>query len=87
MSVPGPSSVDPPRAEGKLLASAPRRPRPMMAIWGKEDMILTLASGQRLASSIGRQIDHVVEDAGHGIQEDQGPLIGRLVADWLASRP
>jgi haloalkane dehalogenase len=58
-----------------------------MAIWGKEDMILTLASGQRLASSIGRQIDHVVEDAGHGIQEDQGPLIGGLVADWLASRP
>jgi len=29
----------------------------------------------------------LVEDAGHGIQEDQGPLIGRLVAAWLASRP
>jgi haloalkane dehalogenase len=86
MSVPRPGSVDVAATEG-FCAALRADPRPMMAIWGKEDMILTLASGQRLASSIGRQIDHVVEDAGHGIQEDQGPLIGRLVADWLASRP
>jgi haloalkane dehalogenase len=86
MSVPRPGAVDVAATEGfctALRADA----RPMMAIWGKEDLILTLASGHRLASSIGRQIDHVVADAGHGIQEDQGPLVGRLVADWLASRP
>jgi pimeloyl-ACP methyl ester carboxylesterase len=25
-----------------------------------------------------------IEDAGHFLQEDQGELIGNLVADWLA---
>lgn len=57
--------------------------RPMLILWADSDLFLTLASGQRLASRIGRRIDHVIEDAGHALQEDQGPLIGKLIADWL----
>lgn len=60
-----------------------RDPRPMLILWAESDVFLTLASGQRLASRIGRRIDHVIRDAGHGLQEDQGPLIGQLIADWL----
>jgi haloalkane dehalogenase len=59
-------------------------PRPMLMIWGESDLFLTLASGQRLASRIGRTIDHVIEGAGHGLTEDDGELVGRLVAEWLA---
>jgi pimeloyl-ACP methyl ester carboxylesterase len=53
-------------------------------IWAESDLFLTLASGQRLASRIGRHIDHVVRGAGHALPEDEGPLLGRLIADWLA---
>jgi haloalkane dehalogenase len=57
--------------------------RPMVMLWGQEDLILTVASGERLASSIGRRLDHVIPEAGHGLQEDQGPRVGALIADWL----
>lgn len=86
MSLPRPESVDVAATEG-FCAALRADPRPMITIWGKEDLLLTLATGQRLTASIGRRIDHVVPDAGHGIQEDQGPMIGRLIADWLASGP
>jgi haloalkane dehalogenase len=59
--------------------------RPMLILWAEADLFLTLASGQRLASRIGRRIDHVIADAGHALQEDQGPRIGTLIADWLRS--
>jgi haloalkane dehalogenase len=59
--------------------------RPMLMLWGERDLILGLASGQRLAARIGRSIDHVIPDAGHGLQEDQGPMVGELIAGWLLS--
>jgi haloalkane dehalogenase len=59
----------------------------MLILWGQEDLILTVTSGERLASRIGRNIDHLIPHAGHGLQEDQGPLVGSLIADWLRSDP
>ena len=41
------------------------------------------AVGERFAESIGRPAPRTVPDASHFLQEDQGPLIGRLIADWL----
>lgn len=67
----------------RLRAALARDSRPVLMLWGEDDLILTLASGERLASSIGRRIDHVIPDAGHGLQEDQGPTVGRLIAGWL----
>ena len=43
----------------------------------------TLTSAPRPA--IGRPAPVKIEDAGHFLQEDQGPLIGRLIADWLTA--
>lgn len=60
-----------------------RDTRPMLMLWAERDLFLTLASGRRLASRIGRAIDHVIPEAGHAIQEDQGPMIGGLIAEWL----
>ena len=34
---------------------------PMLFVWGKLDMVLTLASGQRMASRMGRKLDHVAQ--------------------------
>jgi haloalkane dehalogenase len=56
---------------------------PVLILWAELDAVLTLATGQRLASAIGRRIDHVIPGAGHGLQEDQGELVGSLIADWL----
>ncbi len=60
-----------------------RDPRPVLMLWGRDDLVLTVTSGERLASRIGRNLDHVIPDAGHGLQEDQGPLVGSLIAEWL----
>jgi haloalkane dehalogenase len=59
--------------------------RPKLMLWGERDLVIGLAVGQRLASQIGHRIDHVIPDAGHGIQEDQGPMVGALIAGWLRS--
>jgi haloalkane dehalogenase len=88
MSVPRLGPNDPPPAAYRDISEGLRADsRPILILWGQDDLILTLASGERLASSIGRTIDHVIPDAGHGLQEDQGPLVGRLIAEWLESSP
>jgi haloalkane dehalogenase len=85
MSVPR-SDDEPALAAADALCAAVRNdPRPILTLWGERDLILTLASGQRLASRIGRRIDHVIPEAGHGLQEDQGPMIANLIAEWLES--
>jgi haloalkane dehalogenase len=86
MSVPRPESTDV-AAVNSLLDALRADPRPIMAIWGAEDLILSLATGERLMRSIGRRVDHVLEGASHGIQEDRGPLLAELIIDWLASSP
>jgi haloalkane dehalogenase len=68
-----------------VLADLSRDSRPMLMLWGECDLFIGLASGQRLASQIGRRIDHVIPEAGHGLQEDQGPMVGELIAGWLLS--
>ena len=80
-----------PRKEDKSAAAAAdafydalrRDPRPMLFLWAESDTFLTLASGQRLATRIGRHIDHVIPQAGHAVPEDQGQMISKLIVDWL----
>jgi haloalkane dehalogenase len=52
-------------------------------LWADSDPILPLSVGERFAASIGREAPRVIENASHFLQEDQGPLIGRLIAEWL----
>jgi haloalkane dehalogenase len=58
-------------------------PTPMLILWAAHDPFLTLTSGRRLASRLGRRIDHVIPEAGNVLQEDQGAMIGNLIAEWL----
>jgi haloalkane dehalogenase len=83
MSVPRMDDEDAAAAADAFYAALHRDSRPVLMLWAESDLILTLASGQRLASRIGHRIDHVIPDAGHGLQEDQGPMIGELIAQWL----
>jgi haloalkane dehalogenase len=60
--------------------------RPTLMLWGDSDPVLPLTVGERFAESIGREKPRAIADAGHFVQEDQGPLIGELIADWLTAR-
>lgn len=59
-------------------------PRPFHIIWGENDTILTATTAERFAASIGRQVNEWIPNAGHGLPEDQGELLGRRIAAWLA---
>jgi haloalkane dehalogenase len=59
--------------------------RPKLILWADSDPVIPPSVGERFAAALGTQIDHVIEDASHFLQEDQGPEIGRLIAEWLSS--
>jgi len=59
--------------------------RPTLMLWADSDPVLPLKTGERFAAAIGRDAPTVIENAGHFLQEDQGPEIGRRIADWLAA--
>jgi pimeloyl-ACP methyl ester carboxylesterase len=54
-------------------------------LWADSDPVIPLATGQRFAATLGGEIDHVIADAGHFLQEDAGPLIGETIAGWLSA--
>jgi haloalkane dehalogenase len=60
--------------------------RPKLFLWADSDPVLPLETGRRFAAALGGEIDHVIAGASHFLQEDAGPEIGRLIADWLASQ-
>jgi len=71
-------------ASGRQVLSALREDRrPILMLWADSDPVLPLSVGERFASSIDRPPPRVIENAGHFLQEDQGPLIGDLIAEWL----
>ncbi len=80
-----PQSPDAPgAAAGQRVLEALREDRrPALTLWADSDPVLPLAVGESFAAAIGRTAPRVIENASHFLQEDQGPLIGRLIADWL----
>ena len=59
--------------------------RPMLVLWADSDPILPPHVGERFAAAIGGPAPVTIEQASHFLQEDQGPLIGGLIADWLSA--
>lgn len=59
--------------------------RPTLMLWADSDPVLPLATGERFAEALGQPSPRTIADASHFLQEDQGPLIGTLIADWLTS--
>ncbi|MGI8505231.1 MAG: haloalkane dehalogenase [Solirubrobacteraceae bacterium] len=58
-------------------------PRPKLILWADSDPVLPLETGRRFAAALGTEVAHVIADASHFLQEDAGPQIGELIADWL----
>jgi haloalkane dehalogenase len=60
--------------------------RPKLFLWAELDPVLPLETGRRFAEALGGgKIDHVIAGAGHFLQEDAGPQLGRIIVEWLAS--
>jgi haloalkane dehalogenase len=60
--------------------------RPTLTLWADSDPILPLSVGEAFAQRIGRAAPRPIKEASHFLQEDQGPLIGQLIAEWLLER-
>jgi len=70
-------------AGARVLAALREDTRDKLVLWADADSVLPLATGERFAQAIGTEVAHVIADAGHFLQEDAGPQIGALIADWL----
>jgi haloalkane dehalogenase len=83
-----PQEPDAPGAEAgrRVLAALREDRRPTLMLWADSDPVLPVSTGERFAAAIGRPPPRIVQDAGHFLQEDQGPLLGELITDWLASQ-
>ena len=76
---------DPGAAAGqRTLEAMAGSERPALVLWADSDPVLTLELGQALAERIGWPEPEVIAEASHFLQEDQGELIGRRIAEWLA---
>jgi haloalkane dehalogenase len=67
----------------KVLGSLRGDRRPKLVLWADSDPVLPLETGERFARALGTEIDHVISDAGHFLQEDAGEGVGQLIAEWL----
>ncbi len=80
-----PTSPEKPGAEAgqRVLEALKQDPRPKLILWADSDPVLPLETGRKFASALGTEVGHVIGDSSHFLQEDAGPEIGGLIADWL----
>ena len=72
-------------AQQRVLDALAGDRRPTLVLWADADPILPPQAGERFASALGAASPHYVGYAGHFLQEDAGPELGRLIAEWLSS--
>ena len=71
-------------AEGRRLAEGLRAyDGPSLVLWAESDKLLPFSVGERVSSQLGLSDVRKIENAGHFLQEDAGPEIGAIIADWL----
>ena len=82
-----PTSPDAPGAAAgrRVLGALADDRRPLLMLWGEDDPVLPLRTGERFAAAIGREAPRPIPGASHFLQEDKGPELGELLADWLTS--
>ena len=80
-----PTSPDMPGAQAgqRVLDAMQADRRPKLVLWADSDPVIPLDVGRRFAQALGTEVEHVIADASHFLQEDAGAEIGRLIADWL----
>jgi haloalkane dehalogenase len=80
-----PTAPDMPGAQAgqRVLEAMRSDSRPKLVLWADSDPVLPLETGRRFAAALGTDIDHVIADASHFLQEDAGAEIGRVIGEWL----
>jgi haloalkane dehalogenase len=72
--------------EGKRVADALREDdRPSLVLWADSDPVLPYSVGERVSSQLNLTPPRPIADASHFLQEDAGPEIGAIIAEWLGS--
>ena len=70
--------------EGKRVADGLREDdRPSLVLWADSDPILPFKVGERVSSELNLTPPRAIADASHFLQEDAGPEIGAIIAEWL----
>ncbi|HET6998307.1 MAG TPA: haloalkane dehalogenase [Solirubrobacterales bacterium] len=71
-------------AEGKRVANALREDdRPSLVLWADSDPVLPFSVGERVSTELNLPAPRKIENASHFLQEDAGPEIGAIIAEWL----
>ena len=71
-------------AAGKRVADALREDdRPALVLWADSDPVLPFSVGERVSSQLNFPPPRPIENASHFLQEDAGPEIGAIIAQWL----
>ncbi len=71
-------------AAGKRTLEALRADeRPKLHLWADSDFIIPFEVGERFAAAINAEPPRKVENASHFLQEDAGPELGAMIADWI----
>ena len=60
--------------------------RPALVLWADGDPVLPPEVGVAFSEALGWPGPEPIANASHFLQEDQGPRIGRRIADWLAEQ-
>ncbi len=70
--------------EGKKVADGLRTDdRPSLVLWADSDPVLPFSVGERVSTELNLPAPRPIKGAGHFLQEDAGPEIGAVIADWL----
>jgi haloalkane dehalogenase len=69
----------------RVLEALKQDERSKLFLWADSDPVLPLSTGERFAAALGAKVDHVIPNASHFLQEDNGGLIGEHIAAWLKS--
>jgi haloalkane dehalogenase len=80
-----PTSPEMPGAQAgqRVLDALQGDTRPKLILWADSDPVIPLETGHRFAAALGTEVDHVIAEASHFLQEDAGPEIGAKIAEWL----
>ena len=57
--------------------------RPALVLWADSDPVLPFSVGERVSSELNFPPPRPIENASHFLQEDAGPEIGAIIAEWL----
>jgi haloalkane dehalogenase len=72
-----------PDAGARTFAALAEDRRPVLLLWGQEDRALPPVAGEALAKALSWPRPRPIEQAGHYLQEDAGPQVGGIIAEWL----